>query len=87
MMLDTDWRFTYINRRALGYSGKSPEDVIGRSIWEEYPEILGTPLEAFYRTAMESVEPLTYENPSAVATGRHFESAHVSHRGGPEHLR
>ena len=44
--------------------------------------MIGTPLEAFYRTAMESREPLTFENRSAVAAGRIFElRAYPAERG------
>ncbi len=82
LALDMDWRFTYSNRRALSYSGKTRADVIGQSIWEIFPEILGTPLETFYRTAMECREPLTYENRSVVATGRSFELRSYPTAGG-----
>ena len=82
LAMDRDWRLTYINRRALGYSCKSPADVIGRSLSEVFPEIVGTPLEAFYQTAMESPEPLTFENRSAVAAGWIFElRAYPTERG------
>jgi PAS domain S-box-containing protein len=73
MAVDKDWQITYINQRGLAYSNKSPADVFGKPLFEVFPEIIGTPLEAFYRKAMESQEPLTYENPSVVAFGKHFE--------------
>ncbi len=73
LALDRHWRLTYINRRALGDRYPTSEDAIGRTIWEAFPEIRGTPLETFYRTAMESREPLAFENRSNVAIGRTFE--------------
>ena len=54
--LDRDWRFTYINRRAAANAGFRPEDLIGAEIWEKFPRILGTPGEAWHRTAMQSKE-------------------------------
>jgi len=71
--LDKEWRFTYINRKSSEYSNKNPHDVLGRTVWEVFPEIIGTPLETFYRTAMTSKEPLIFTNPSVVAEGEQFE--------------
>src|SRR5665647_1551750 len=71
--LDKDWRFTYINRRTSEYSHKNPKDVLGKTVWEVFPEICGTPLETFYKNAMISKEPLVFTNPSEVAAGEHFE--------------
>jgi PAS domain S-box-containing protein len=73
LAIDRDWRLTYINKRALDYRHFSPGEVIGRSLWEVFPEIVGTPLETFYRSAMESGEPIAFENRSAVAAGKTFE--------------
>jgi len=68
-----DWRIVYINHRALHYSNKSPSDAIGKTIWEVFPAILGTPLEAAYREVMNTRKPLVFENRSSVAQGRAFE--------------
>jgi len=60
--LDKNWRFTYINQRALEYTNKSPKDVLGKTIWEIFPSIIGTPLETFYRNAMAGREPSIFKN-------------------------
>ncbi len=52
--LNRDWRFIYLNEMAAGIVGKIPQELVGRNIWEEYPELLGTPIEFAYRSAMES---------------------------------
>ena len=70
--LDKNWRFTYINQRAA-IPAISPEDLIGKSIWETFPEIIGTPLESLYREVMANRKPKVYENKSSVAKGRYFE--------------
>ncbi|MDD1698629.1 MAG: PAS domain S-box protein, partial [Methanoregula sp.] len=70
--LDKNWQFTYINQRAA-IPDKPPEDMIGKSIWEAFPDIVGTPLETFYREVMASRIPRTFENQSTVAYGRYFE--------------
>ena len=71
--VDKDWRFIYINRKALEYTDKSPKDVLGKTIWEIFPSIVGTPLETFYRKAMTSREPIIFKNTSIIAKGEKFE--------------
>jgi PAS domain S-box-containing protein len=71
--VDKDWRFIYINRKAIEYTDKSPKDVLGKTIWEIFPSIVGTPLETFYRKAMRSHEPSIFKNTSVVARGEKFE--------------
>jgi PAS domain S-box-containing protein len=71
--LDKDWRFTYVNRRALEYMNKSKKDVLGKVIWDVLPAIVGTPLETFYKNAMACLEPCTFKNTSVVSVGEQFE--------------
>ena len=71
--VDKDWRFIYINRKALEYTDKSPKDALGKTIWEIFPSIVGTPLETFYRKAMTSREPIIFKNTSIIAKGEKFE--------------
>ena len=60
-VLDRDWRFAYLNPRAL-YDAREPaEALLGRSVWEKYPELLGTPLEGHYRRAMAEQTPAHFE--------------------------
>lgn len=51
--LDWEWRFTYINHRVINIPDKEPEELIGKVLWEESPDIMGTPLETVYRKAMK----------------------------------
>ena len=71
--IDKDWRFTYANQKALEYGNKSKENILGKTLSDVFPEILGTPQEAFYRQAMSSPEPLTFTNRSTNVGGRDFE--------------
>jgi PAS domain-containing protein len=66
--LDADWRFRFINQAALAVSGTYglpmvPEAFLGRSLWDAYPQILGTPLEEVYRTAMQDQVPVAIDLP------------------------
>lgn len=71
--LDHEWRFTYLNRRALQFAGKSLGQVLGRTIWEVFPQIVGTPLESQYRKAMAERQPMHFENLSEVSAGNWFD--------------
>ncbi len=59
--LDRDWRFTYVNTRAASNVGHSPDDLIGQNVWEMFPHMLGTPVEAHYRKAMTERVPQSFE--------------------------
>ncbi|HEY9884122.1 MAG TPA: PAS domain S-box protein, partial [Thermosynechococcaceae cyanobacterium] len=50
--LDENWRFTYVNRSVEVLLDRTPGDLIGKSIWEEYPGLIGSEFERSYRGAM-----------------------------------
>jgi PAS domain S-box-containing protein len=53
--LDTEWRYTYVNQKAATMLGRQrPEDLIGKNIWEEYPESADQPFARAYREAIET---------------------------------
>jgi PAS domain S-box-containing protein len=51
IFLDPQWRFTFFNRRAAEELRIGPE-FIGVSIWEAFPDAVGTAIEHRYRRAM-----------------------------------
>jgi PAS domain S-box-containing protein len=50
--LDKTWHYTYINRQAASLFGRSPQDLIGKHIWTEFPEGVGQPFHLAYEKAM-----------------------------------
>ena len=60
--LDREWRFTYINARGAAWIDRRPEDLIGKSMWDEFPEAVGGPFYQAYMKAMEEQELATCEN-------------------------
>jgi two-component system, cell cycle sensor histidine kinase and response regulator CckA len=53
-LLDRDWRFTYLNPRAEQLLRRSREELLGRNIWEEFPEAVDSPAyPAFHLAARE----------------------------------
>jgi PAS domain S-box-containing protein len=54
--LDLDWQFTYVNPQAERILNRTPGDLLGKVIWEEYPGTVGMEFErAYRRTASERV--------------------------------
>src|SRR5690606_34557072 len=49
---DRNWAFTYVNREAERLSGKTGPALLGRSLWEVFPEVVGTDIERNYRRAV-----------------------------------
>jgi PAS domain S-box-containing protein len=58
---DSEWRFRYINKSAEGILVGSTEDLIGKVLWDVYPDIVGTKFEAEMRRAKETRTPVTFE--------------------------
>lgn len=49
MTLDRDWRFTYLNKQAERLLSRSRADLLGKVIWDEFPEGRGS----IYHTQLE----------------------------------
>lgn len=61
LSLDSQWRYRYVNKRMEAYLGKSREEILGKSIWEVVPALLGTPFEHHYREAMKGGQAVQFE--------------------------
>jgi len=59
--VDSDWRIEYMNEKMADRVDRESDAVVGETIWEEFPSIVGTELEDKYRTAMETGEPVSFE--------------------------
>src|SRR5581483_4814575 len=51
--LDREWRFTYVNRRVATVTGKSPAELIGRNMWDLFPEARDSEFYPHYRRVMD----------------------------------
>lgn len=60
--VDRDWRFTYVNGEAARWLGRSSQDLLGKNIWEEYPEVVGTGFHDCYQRAMHEQVAVSYED-------------------------
>jgi PAS domain S-box-containing protein len=50
---DREWRFTSVNRRSIELLSLRVEDVIGKRLWDLFPELMGTPFQDAARRAVE----------------------------------
>ncbi|MEG3955692.1 PAS domain-containing protein [Microcoleus sp. herbarium2] len=60
--LDRDWRFTYVNLQAARWLNRASKDLIGNSIWEEFPESVGSLFEREYRHAATFQVTVSFES-------------------------
>lgn len=58
---DKNWNYTYVNKKASEILGRSPEELIGKNIWTEFPEKLQAPLYQQFFEVMEMQEPRKVE--------------------------
>ena len=69
--LDREWRITYMNSAAVRLNGKSREDSLWRSHWDEWPLTVGSEVERQYKLAMRTQQPVHFEH-HYMAPGRDF---------------
>ncbi len=54
--LDNEWRYVYVNTKAAEMHEKRPEDLLGKVIWEVFPDVVDEPFYEALRTARETRE-------------------------------
>ncbi|MBA3882641.1 MAG: PAS domain S-box protein [Chthoniobacterales bacterium] len=59
--LDHDWRYTYVNYKAAEYAGLAREQMIGRRIWDVYPEAKGGTFYRYAHRAVKTQQPQQFE--------------------------
>lgn len=60
MALDEEWCLTYVNAQAEALFERSRDELIGCNLWEEFPEIAGSPFQEKYEEAVEKGETLEF---------------------------
>ena len=61
MVLDQEWRLTFLNRAGSESLMRSERDLVGKIIWDEFPEARDSQFEAGYRRAVQTGETVTFE--------------------------
>jgi PAS domain S-box-containing protein len=73
--VDREWRYTFVNERGLAKAGRIPgrklgaADLLGRSVWEVFPELVGTTFDHEAHRALREQVVVEFETRSPV-TGR-----------------
>lgn len=81
LVVDSNYRFTYVNAAAEHLLHCKREHALGRNLWEEYPGILDTVAHREYVRAMTERVPVTFQN-LYEPWGRWFDVRAYPHRGG-----
>ncbi len=75
--LDDGWRFTFLNASAEQLVERTADELLGRCVWDEFPEAAGTEVEEAYRRARATGQPVRLERYWFPPLRRWFEiSAH-----------
>ncbi len=72
LALDADWHITFVNDTAAAVFGRTRESLLGKHVWEEFPEGVGTEFEQAYSEAFRTQTPGRFELLSTVR-GQWFE--------------
>ncbi|BDI33518.1 hypothetical protein CCAX7_55690 [Capsulimonas corticalis] len=59
--LDKEFRYTYVNRRGEEITHKTREELLGRRVWDVYPDLIGSVFYHQYYRAMAGDGPVTFE--------------------------
>ncbi|GAB4382676.1 MAG: hypothetical protein Kow00121_43270 [Elainellaceae cyanobacterium] len=59
--LDRSWIIIYVNQQAERQLGQSGQDLIGKNLWEVYPDAVGTIFYQQYHQAIQTGRPVKFE--------------------------
>lgn len=62
LAFDSAWCFTYVNHEGSRTLGRSPAELIGKNVWEEFPELAVTSFGQLYQRAVAEGGPLEQED-------------------------
>ena len=60
-LLDVAWRFRYVNPAGAAVLGRTVDGLVGRVLWEVFPEAVGTEFERRYREVAAAGLPAAFE--------------------------
>jgi PAS domain S-box-containing protein len=60
--LDREWRFTYVNPEAERLQQRTRAELLGRSVWEVFPEAVGSVFDIAFHRAVETGETAIFES-------------------------
>jgi PAS domain S-box-containing protein len=60
-LLDHDWNFVFVNGRAARSFGGGRGNLVGKNLWREYPQIVGTIAEQQYRSTVSEQQTRSFD--------------------------
>jgi len=66
LALDWEYRYVHVNEAMLRFTQTSRDELLGRVLWEVFPQLQGSPLQEHYRRAMELGIPSIFEHRGVV---------------------
>lgn len=78
--VDREWKFIYLNPEAETLLGRRRDEVIGKELWKEFPQLNGSPFEVNYRRVMTEQMPVEFE--ASDAAGKVWLEMHAYPSGG-----
>jgi PAS domain S-box-containing protein len=61
VVFDANWHYRYVNDRAAELLRQPASSIVGKTIWEMFPDIVGTEIETQLRRAAAGNEPAAFE--------------------------
>lgn len=61
VLFDWEWRYIYVNKAAVDAIGRPHEQILACTLWELYPDIVGTEIDRQYRRAMAERTPVAFD--------------------------
>ena len=59
--VDATWKFTYLNPVAEKLLGRARAELLGTELWQQFPELVGSPFELNYRRVVRDKVPVEFE--------------------------
>lgn len=63
MAFDREWRFTHVDDRAARHLGRPRDELVGRVVWDLFPEMRGSIFDEEYGRAVRERTPRRFEAP------------------------
>lgn len=60
-LIDKAWKFTFVNGQAERMLKRRRKDILGKTLWQEFPEAVGTCMERNYRAAVQEQRTSRFE--------------------------
>jgi PAS domain S-box-containing protein len=67
--LDREWRFTYVNQRALDFYGKARSQLLGTCFWDVFPAARGSVVQEQFERALLEQRPVSFDVATEVGRG------------------